>query len=49
MPRGKRARKGDYKYPETIVFLNHKLKGVLTLLGYKCYVNDYLCIGPGDK
>ena len=32
MPREKRARKGDYKCPETTVFLDHKLKGVLTLL-----------------
>lgn len=32
MPRGKRASKGDYKYPETTAFLDHKLKGVLSLL-----------------
>lgn len=32
MPRGKRARKGDYKCPEATVFLDQKLKGVLTLL-----------------
>ena len=32
MPRGKRASKGDYKCPETTAFLDHKLKGVLSLL-----------------